>query len=356
MKLFNVLALVSILTISVGCKKQDEIDALNAQVKSLESQVSSQSTDIDSLSTEVTAHEQTITILSNSITSKDIQISELNSVIETLQGDAETNQAAILALETQVASLNGEISSLEQQLSIIGNQLSTANTSLTAAYTEISDAAGHIFDIGSTWTYLGVSTVNPQVILFEGAGGYNDIGAFDMTGISLTDLINNPAYQPWSTPDGNWYYGGSNVANADGTYNFSRNTVNGENTYEGWIFEETTSSIKDIEKATALRQKEKLNKVTNLLEMEYGFSESRAKEVTSVISNWKRLSKSREMTAEEANMFAMEVVGSDMASLEEAMVNSVLGDSSLLDELTNNAADLNGSSPEAISALINTLN
>ena len=37
------------------------------------------------------------------------------------------------------------------------------------------------------------------------------------------------------------------------------------------------------------------------------------------------------------------------------MIDSAMGDSSLLNELVGNAAELNGTSPEAMSALIETL-
>jgi len=428
MKKMNLLALVFVLVTSIACKKQDEIDALNAQVAALEAQVSTiggLEATIAALGTDVTSYEQLvatlnstivnnnteITNLNTTIDSNNTQITNLNTLIDGLNLDVAANQVAITGLQGQVAALeaqavldNAEIASLNAQivslnadvsngLTQIGTldgtvstlegtngtlttqladanttiislegQLATANTTLNEyqslllgnmdeLYTYRADFAVSLIATSHTsFSYIGQSTINPNVIIHQD----NSSGLFFAINLENVDLNDYAGKNLYTS---GWYENATD--NGDGTYTFLVfvDYPNGWNNEPGqWTFEEQTLNIKDIEKATALRQEAKLNKVTNLLEMEYGFSESRAKEVTSVISNWKRLSKSREMTTEEANMFAMEVVGSDMASLEEAMINSALGDNSLLDELTNNAADLNGSSPEAISALIETLN
>jgi len=280
--------------------------------------------------------------LNSTITSNDTTIADLNATIADLQTDADVNAATIASLQATVSNLEANNASLTSQL-----------TASSTAFNEFrGDLAANLMTAEyPNYTYVGISQVDGKYGIWE----YEE-GAFATVDLTSMDILSYVNTENFFAMDASSVYFYEGTSNGDGTYTFTDQNNAGTYSEGSWIFEEQSINIKDIEKATALRQEAKLNKVTNLLEMEYGFSESRAKEVTSVISNWKRLSKSREMTTEEANMFAVEVVGADMASLEEAMINSALGDNSLLDELTSNAAELNGSSPEAISALIETLN
>ena len=169
----------------------------------------------------------------------------------------------------------------------------------------------------------------------------------------ILQLVNDPSITSYGS-DITQYLSVSENDTIEGAYNFS-NCFGADCQGTSWTFEEQVATIKDIEKATAMRQKARLGKVSNLLEFEYGFSADRASEVTATISNWKKLSKTREMTAEEANTFAMEVTGADFTDFEDALTESAMGNSSLLNELVDSAAELNGTSPEAMSALIESL-
>jgi len=143
------------------------------------------------------------------------------------------------------------------------------------------------------------------------------------------------------------------IDKGDGTYNFYWDSIS--DTGGDWTFEENPSISHDIEKVFAINEAKKLKNMATLVELEYGFSETRAIEVSSLVSNWNRLSKARAMTANEADSFSVEIPGTTMDQVENAMLDSAMDSDTLLEELTSNAAVLNGTSPEGMSALIKTL-
>jgi hypothetical protein len=330
--------LALMLVLSFACKKQDQIDALNAQVASLESQVS-----------ELSQLEGTITTLEATILSNTSTITDLEATIAQLELDATANAASIASLQATIDALNLTNGSLQTQLDSSNLAFNTYKGDLAAAV-----MIGEFPD----YIYIGLSTVDSNMAIWDyGTGDGTGTPAYGLIDLRTIDLINIVATSGPLFGSGIQTYS-EGTANGDGTYTFTSfyDEALGTSATGSWVFEEQTLNIKDIEKATALREQKRLNKVTGLLEMEYGFSAERAQEVTATISNWKRLSKTREMTSEEANAFAMEITGTDMDDVTEAYLNAQVGNDSLMNELVNNAAEMNGTSPEAISALLNSLN
>ncbi len=368
MNSLKLITLLSLLILSASCKKQKEIDALNAQVAALESQVSNLGNlqgEIDVLNGTITAHESTITNLNATIAANDTTIADLNAIIAGLNADATANAAQIASLETTIANLTATNATLATDLAAANSALAIAIANYGTANTEYmtfkADVAGEIFInhpsySGNTF-YLGQSTIDPNVIIIQLGTNGTSFSAINIANIDVLSYLYDDSANFVFDINAQVYTGVVN--NQDGTYTFNRYYdmgTSGGSVQGSWTFEETVSTIKDIEKATAAREAKKLSRLTDLLEMEYGFSEKRAVEVTSVISNWKKLSKTREMTSAEANTFAAEVTGANFSQFEEAYLNSEIGNDSLMEELIESAAELNGTSPEAISALLETLN
>jgi len=112
------------------------------------------------------------------------------------------------------------------------------------------------------------------------------------------------------------------------------------------------SSIKDLEKMGALIDRNNNQNLADLLASEFGLSEVRAVKVARLSSHWSQLSKSRSMTEADADAFSEELLGVNINEVKEAYKLSIEGDSAFLDGLFEQAADLNGTSPEAMRDLM----
>lgn len=157
-------------------------------------------------------------------------------------------------------------------------------------------------------------------------------------------------------------FGGSNYLDSATVYHGLRVDPFSDNyyfdTYDEWgypvyyTFEESETSSKDLEKIGAIAEEMRVAQSTELLSSEFGLSEDRAFKVAKLANNWNKVAKKRSMTPADANLFAKEVIGSDLAEVKEAMTEAAEGNEAGLSLLLEKAADLNGVSPEDMSEIM----
>jgi len=125
-----------------------------------------------------------------------------------------------------------------------------------------------------------------------------------------------------------------------------------EDWYTGYQFDETSKYSKDLQTIGGLITDIQNKKIAQKFEAEYGFTAERALNVAKLASQWKTLAKTRSMTAADANGLSMGLLGFDIAAMESAEKAALEGDDSEKQDLIAQAADFNGSTPEAANDLI----
>ena len=154
----------------------------------------------------------------------------------------------------------------------------------------------------------------------------------------------------------NFFYGLTD--NNDGTY-----SCNSGSCYEfftlqpgsdilNMTFEEVMPEPKDLEKVGQILEDIELKRVSNKLVMDYGLSEERSYELAFLAYNWNKMSENRKMTNQDADIFALKAIGSDMKSIIDSVRSNYEGNSETYDQLIEKAGEVNGISPEHMDSII----
>ena len=183
---------------------------------------------------------------------------------------------------------------------------------------------GDYFDNG--WYHFGVDLTND----------FNNWDSLSGTGkiSALKDLIS----------DGSKKYGVLREHLGDGEYYYYNQ---GTNTYE--LFSENTASPKDLELMGAKVEDNNAVSVGERLAAQYGLSQERSQEVAKTMAVYNKLITKRALTAQEKNQFSNTLLGVDYNAAEKGLKS---GDANDFDALMEKAAETNGTSPEAVSAII----
>ena len=120
----------------------------------------------------------------------------------------------------------------------------------------------------------------------------------------------------------------------------------------GTLFSEIGQSSKDLEAMGARIEVNRFKNLAERLEVNYGLSTIRAEYVAKNLSTFNKLSKKRALTINEKNFFSKELLGAKFDVVENAFQS---GDKKDLDNLLDAAAEVNETSPEQVSAIINEL-
>ena len=148
------------------------------------------------------------------------------------------------------------------------------------------------------------------------------------------------------------------LVNYDDDFYYNLDII-GENHYEdyfsGITFDETSVSPKDLEKMGAVMEQVRLEKVSTYISAEYGLSESRSLQIAKLATAWSNTSKSRSMTDADANSFSEELVGFSLTKATAAFKKSAEGDSVEMTSLIEQAAELNGTTPEQMNNIISDM-
>lgn len=123
--------------------------------------------------------------------------------------------------------------------------------------------------------------------------------------------------------------------------------------YYGNLYETTTGTGKDLEKAAAFVEDLQADKVADQLVADYGLSEKRGLQVAKLTLEWSKLKKKRSVTDADADAFSTEILGFSLNDGIKAVKKAQLeGETSDLNALIDRAADQNGLSPEQVGDLI----
>ncbi len=115
-------------------------------------------------------------------------------------------------------------------------------------------------------------------------------------------------------------------------------------------FSLSSSSSKDLESMGAKIENMSAMDLSENLVADYGLSEDRAQKVARTINAYQRITSKRSLTGREQNAYSQELLGVDYKKAEKAIMQ---GDN--FDQLMEDAAEKNGTSPEQVSAIIRDL-
>lgn len=119
----------------------------------------------------------------------------------------------------------------------------------------------------------------------------------------------------------------------------------------GITFEKVEASTKDLAKMVAIKEAAELQKSAEFLSSEFGLSLNRGKELAGLKAHWKKSSK-KGMTTSEIDAFSTELLGFSLTSGIDAYNASTNGDESQVETLVEQAAAVNGITPEHASKLM----
>jgi flagellar biosynthesis/type III secretory pathway protein FliH len=120
-------------------------------------------------------------------------------------------------------------------------------------------------------------------------------------------------------------------------------------------FSEAGVASKDLEKAGAFVEAQKIKKLASKYTAEFGLSEERSSEIARMVYNLKDITKNRTITNQDANSFSEEVLGFSFTDARSALIKKAEGKDEDMSELIDIAAEKNGTSPERMNALIGNL-
>jgi len=115
----------------------------------------------------------------------------------------------------------------------------------------------------------------------------------------------------------------------------------------GNIFSQTTSTSKDLESLGAKIEMRNAEDFGEKLVADYGLSEQRAQKVARTINAYQRITSKRALTEREQNAYTQELLGVNYQTAKKAIMHGAN-----LDQLMEDAAEKNGTSPEQVSAII----
>jgi len=239
--------------------------------------------------------------------------------------------------------------------------LSSLLLALTLVFTSCTGGSGGPYvpsSIGSNEANWFVDTLNYDAGVYDFALAKYATEQYDGWVVVYDSLLGEyTAVNVWNY-DENYEYADNYFSN-NGVYVYHAGyDLYGNDVYSdlyGNLFEQTSSSKKDLEKIAHNVEKVNLKKVENFLVADYGLSEKRAFQVAKLAQGWKKASKSRAMTDGDSKVFFKEVLGFSASEGLNAFKKSLEGNTSDLDALLVKAADANGTSPEHMKDIMSSV-
>ena len=125
--------------------------------------------------------------------------------------------------------------------------------------------------------------------------------------------------------------------------------------YDGHLYDEGVTSKKDLEKLAFDLEKLKVEALGESFSERFGLSEERGLKVAGMVSNWKKVSKTRDLTEADADAFSKRLLGFNLNAGIKAMNEFNAGKIQDLETLITTAAKTNGVSPEQMNTIINEI-
>lgn len=143
------------------------------------------------------------------------------------------------------------------------------------------------------------------------------------------------------------------TSNGNGTFScYHCTTYGGASTSTTMVFERTSGSVKDLEKAAALAETYAVETMAENIAAEFGLSEERALKVAKLSKSWNKLSKTRALTNADADAFAKELAGVTIGEMQGAYEDMTEGSAASMNDVLERAAAVNGTSPENMSQIM----
>ena len=121
---------------------------------------------------------------------------------------------------------------------------------------------------------------------------------------------------------------------------------------DGTLYETRNSSRKDLEAIGADIEAIENNDLAMDLSNKYGLSDDRATKVAKIANSFSKLSKKRTLTERDYNILTKGIIGVDYKNAKNALEKHYQGDSVDYENLLDDAADMNGTSPEAVQEIL----
>ncbi len=132
----------------------------------------------------------------------------------------------------------------------------------------------------------------------------------------------------------------------------------GGNLYEdywtGTLFQESEITSKDLLKMAALKEELQVEKTAAFLTLEYGFSEKRGFDVARLTTRLQKAPKNS-MTDADYDNFSQEILGASISQFQTAVKSFTEGNTNDLASLVEIAAEKNGTTPEQLNKVIDTM-
>ncbi len=212
----------------------------------------------------------------------------------------------------------------------------------------------------------GGGTTITFVKLAQDDSNYAVLDAFDGTthtyyAFYIPSYVTGETYAQYGQNPSTKAYGNL-TANGDGTfscvsciYATGGTTPTNVTTTSSMVFEKTSVSPKDLQKAAALAEAFKVDQMSSSIAAQFGLSKDRSVVVAKMATAWNKLAKTRAVTDADADAFTKQLTGvsmSDMSKAEDAMR---VGNMSPLNDVLSKAAAVNGTTSENMAAIMNQL-
>jgi hypothetical protein len=120
----------------------------------------------------------------------------------------------------------------------------------------------------------------------------------------------------------------------------------------GFLYEQTKVVSKDLEKVSGQIEKLRVQSVGEQLAANYGLSETRGIAVAKLLTQYKGLKKERALTQADLDSFSEGVLGFSLSKAEKSFQEFSRGDVQALDNLIDQAASANDTTPENIRQIL----
>ncbi len=108
----------------------------------------------------------------------------------------------------------------------------------------------------------------------------------------------------------------------------------------------------DLELMASLMERQEISTLSDSIVAKFGLSETRSFELAKFATQWQKLSHTRQMSAGDRAAFEVKVLGTTVSTLEKAYKKSIEGEPAELNRLIENAAKVNGISPEHVNGIL----
>lgn len=134
-----------------------------------------------------------------------------------------------------------------------------------------------------------------------------------------------------------------------------RRTTRGLESNGRLVFEESSMGSKDLEKRAAAVERYVTGEVAKQIKSRFGLSAERSLQIARVSGLWNKFATSRSVTDADADAYSVALIGVNLKDVERAVKDSLEGRPAALNGLLSTAAQVNGTTPENVSRIMNQI-